>query len=155
MMDYLTKKKLKIFKSLQASICVAAFSLAVGCGSEKEVDDDKKANAKSSKASTTKPVLVEVEPVKRGAIEEVLERSAALQAEEQVQVLARTQNPAIELLVEEGDHVEKFMEVLCMYISSFQIAEIKETVTGNEVLYANGWVARYCQYTAKRLRGVL
>jgi hypothetical protein len=55
----------------------------------------------------------------------------------------------------EGDHVEKFMEVLCMYISSFQIAEIKETVTGNEVLYANGWVARYCQYTAKRLRGVL
>jgi membrane fusion protein, multidrug efflux system len=120
MMDYLTKKKLKIFKSLQASICVAAFSLAVGCGSEKEVDDDKKANAKSSKASTTKPVLVEVEPVKRGAIEEVLERSAALQAEEQVQVLARTQNPAIELLVEEGDHVEKGQVLLRLESDSQQ-----------------------------------
>ena len=40
-----------------------------------------------------------------GVIEVLLERSAALQAEQQVEVLARTQNPAIELLVEEGDSV--------------------------------------------------
>ncbi len=59
------------------------------------------------KGPAGKPVLVELATVQRGSIEEVLERSAALQAEEQVLVLARTQNPAVELLVEEGDLVEK------------------------------------------------
>ena len=78
--------------------------LMVGCGgadSSVEVEKTKGEKAKE------KPILVELHEVQRGVIEVLLERSAALQAEQQVEVLARTQNPAIELLVEEGDPVLK------------------------------------------------
>jgi membrane fusion protein (multidrug efflux system) len=74
-----------------------------GCGSEK--NEEVKAPAKT--ARTSKPILVELAAVKRGMIEEILERSSALEAEAQVEVLARTGNPAIELLVEEGDIVKE------------------------------------------------
>ncbi|MDA7628673.1 efflux RND transporter periplasmic adaptor subunit, partial [Verrucomicrobia bacterium] len=50
------------------------------------------------------------------------------QAEEQVQVLARTQNPAIELLVEEGDHVEKD-QVLLRLESDRQKTAYDQTMT--------------------------
>ena len=50
---------------------------------------------------------MDLEPAKIGKIEQLLERSSALIAEEQVRVLARTANPATELLVEKGDKVAK------------------------------------------------
>ena len=78
----------------------------VGCGSGKE-DPEARGTKGKSGAPVAKPVLVEIGEVKRGMIEEILERSSPLEAEAQVQVLARTQNPAIELLVEEGDKVAK------------------------------------------------
>lgn len=79
----------------------------LGCSSDKEDAAKAASQSKAANAAKVKPVLVELAEVKRGRIEEVLERSAALQAEEQVLVLARAQNPAVELLVEEGDLVEK------------------------------------------------
>lgn len=60
-----------------------------------------------SKKPKQKPVPVEVASVRRGPIESTLERSAPLEAEARVRVVARTANPAIELLVEEGDEVKK------------------------------------------------
>jgi membrane fusion protein (multidrug efflux system) len=75
-----------------------------GCGLEKEPVAKLDAEAKPV---ASKAVLVEVGVVERGRIEAVLERSSPLEAEVQVSVLARTQNPAVELLVEEGDRVEK------------------------------------------------
>ncbi|HJO08765.1 MAG TPA: efflux RND transporter periplasmic adaptor subunit, partial [Verrucomicrobiota bacterium] len=51
--------------------------------------------------------MVELAEVKQGMIEAVLERSAPLESEVKVEVKARTSNPAIELLVEEGDKVNK------------------------------------------------
>ena len=50
---------------------------------------------------------MELAEVKRGMIESILERSAPLESEVRVEVKARTSNPAIELLVEEGDKVDK------------------------------------------------
>jgi RND family efflux transporter MFP subunit len=76
----------------------------LGCSSKESTDGKLKAAPKSP---ATKPVLVELAQVNRGMIEEILERSSPLEAEAQVQVLARTQNPAVELLVEEGDKVAK------------------------------------------------
>lgn len=78
--------------------------VAAGCGKGDAVG---KVPAAEGKVAASKAVLVEVGVVERGRIEEVLERSSPLEAEAQVQVLARTQNPAVELLVEEGDLVEK------------------------------------------------
>lgn len=52
------------------------------------------------------PVLVEVAPLQRGPIQEVIRSTARLEAEVEVQVLARTANRVVELLTEEGRHVE-------------------------------------------------
>ena len=81
--------------SLRTVLLCAFIALFAGCGLQDE-DAEKPAAKKELK---TKSVLVELASVKRGQIEEILERSSALEAEAQVQVLARTQNPAIELLV--------------------------------------------------------
>lgn len=53
------------------------------------------------------PVLVEVAPLERGPIQEVIRATARLEAELEVQVLARTANRVVELLTEEGMHVEQ------------------------------------------------
>ena len=72
---------------------------------------EKGSKDKSKKQSKAKPVLVELAEVNVGPIEKVLERSAPLEAEAQVQVNARTSNPAVDLLVEEG------LEVLMILIN--------------------------------------
>lgn len=97
---------LEHFRGIRKSaglLCVVV-GILVGCGSE---SSEKEESAKKKAAAPAKPVLVELARLDRGRIEELLERSSALEAEAQVQVLARTQNPAVELLVEEADLVEK------------------------------------------------
>lgn len=84
-------------------ILVFACVSLMGCSPKKT--DDAAAKAATKKPVEAKPVLVELARLELGKIEAILERSAPLEAEAQVQVRARTQNPAIELLVEEGDKV--------------------------------------------------
>lgn len=100
-------------KNNLVGLCVGILVLNLaGCGSGKEGEGKGAANGKVIDPTKNRPTLVELEEVRRGQIEEVLERSAALQAEEQVLVLARAQNPAVELLVEEGDVVQKDQVIL-------------------------------------------
>jgi len=73
-----------------------------GCGSG---SSSKSPEASAKSKPKAEPVLVELATVARGEIEELVERSAPLEAESQVPVRARTQNPVIELFVEEGDSV--------------------------------------------------
>ena len=90
------------------ALLFAGVLVLAGCSAEfngKEAKDG--ADKKGEKARNEKAVLVELAEVKRGMIESILERSAPLEAEAQVEVAARTSNPAIELLVEEGDTVDK------------------------------------------------
>ncbi|MFL3665591.1 MAG: efflux RND transporter periplasmic adaptor subunit, partial [Verrucomicrobiota bacterium] len=92
-------------QSLTRYITLFACALALaGCGPEHSA---KKEEEKTGKARKEKAVLVELAEVKRGMIESILERSAPLESEVRVEVKARTSNPAIELLVEEGDKVNK------------------------------------------------
>lgn len=63
---------------------------------------------------TPPPVLVEVAPLRRGAIEEVIHSTARLEAEANVEVPARTANRVVELLVEEGDRVHAGQVLLRM-----------------------------------------
>ena len=110
-------------------IALIAFIALQGCGKDRAGDSkDNPATMATKNSPQSKPVLVELIEIKRGTIEEILERSAALQAEEQVQVLARTQNPAIELLVEEGDNVEKD-QVLLRLESDSQKTAYDQTMT--------------------------
>jgi len=90
-----------------ALLLTGALVLA-GCSAEYNGKEGKAgADKKSESARKEKAVLVKLAEVKRGMIESILERSAPLEAEAQVEVAARTSNPAIELLVEEGDTVDK------------------------------------------------
>ena len=94
------------------SILIVLVAIGAGCNPEPDGKANPEKNSKAPANSEVKSVLVELHEVKRGKIEELLERSAALEAEVQVQVLARTQNPAIELLVEEGDPVKTGQVIL-------------------------------------------
>ena len=92
-------------QSLTRHTTLFACALALaGCSAERFAKKDEE---KSGKARKEKAVLVELAEVKRGMIESILERSAPLESEVRVEVKARTSNPAIELLVEEGDKVDK------------------------------------------------
>ena len=89
-------------------VLFAGALVLAGCSADFKAEAGKSgADKKSETARKEKAVLVELAEVKRGMIESILERSAPLEAEAQVEVSARTSNPAIELLVEEGDKVEK------------------------------------------------
>jgi membrane fusion protein, multidrug efflux system len=102
MFNNLPKTTRNIAESVRFLLIITAAVTLAGCGAEKPKADKSKTTSQTPEG---KPVLVELARVQRGRIEETLERSAPLEAEAQVQVRARTQNPAIELLVEEGDKV--------------------------------------------------
>jgi len=66
------------------------------------------ANAKDAKKDAKEDAVpVEVTTIARGGIEATLRNSTHLEAEEEVKVFARTANRVTELLVEEGDEVQK------------------------------------------------
>jgi membrane fusion protein (multidrug efflux system) len=66
------------------------------------------ADAKSTeKSGQDQAVAVEVQTIERGGIEAKIKNWTHLEAEEEVKVFARTSNRVTELLVEEGDVVEK------------------------------------------------
>ena len=90
-------------------LTLLGFALAIaGCGKSDWAEKARENSGKNSdKSPTEKAVLVELAEVKRGMIEAILARAAPREAAAQVEVSARTSNPAIELLVEEGDKVEK------------------------------------------------
>ncbi len=67
---------------------------------------DKKDEA-GKKKDAIAAIPVEVQALKRGPIEATLSTFATLEAEQEVKVVARTANRVVELLVEEGDHVER------------------------------------------------
>jgi len=80
---------------------LAAF-LGQGCFVHKKPGEDKdKPNPEDAS------IPVEVAALQRGPIESTLKISTSLEAEASVQVLSRSGNRVVELLVEEGDTVEK------------------------------------------------
>lgn len=100
------------YRGLVWSICPSVLSCAILllCGCDSEQGDEQADAAEIAKLATKpviRPVLVDLETAKQGKIEQLLERSSPLVAEEHVVVRARTANPAIELLVEKGDLVKK------------------------------------------------
>lgn len=85
---------------------------SAGCGGKGDgVGKDAKAEAETESEEkgkkTEELVPVEVVAIARGEIEAVIQASTNLDAEARVQVFARTTNLATELLVEEGDQVDR------------------------------------------------
>jgi membrane fusion protein (multidrug efflux system) len=92
------------FRELSNSLLLGGVLL---CGCEQGDKQAETEIAKLAAKPVIRPVLVDLEAAKLGKIEQLLERSSPLVAEEHVVVRARTGNPAIELLVEKGDSVKK------------------------------------------------
>lgn len=85
---------------LVAGCCVLTFS---GCSRWSKADGAKD----KDKEKPEEGIPVEVTSLSRGEIESVYQVSTDLEAEEEVKVFSRTSNRVIELLVEEGDTIEK------------------------------------------------
>ncbi len=81
--------------------CLLLLLIVTGCNF-KSSDANKDDKEKKEQA-----IPVEVASITNGPIETTLKSSWYLEAEEQVKVIARTSNRVKELLVEEGDEVEK------------------------------------------------
>ena len=91
--------------ALSALLSIVLF-LGAGCGfmagkKKAENEKDKKDENKE------KGVPVDLAEVVRGPIEDVIKASNHLEAEQEIRVLSRASNRAVELLVEEGDVVKK------------------------------------------------
>lgn len=83
---------------------MAGLLIAAGSsGCRRAPGDEGKANQEKEPP----PVLVQVTPLARGMIQEVIGSTARLEAEADVRVIARTSNRVTRLLVEEGGRVER------------------------------------------------
>ncbi|PIE02564.1 MAG: hypothetical protein CSA81_06160 [Acidobacteria bacterium] len=71
-----------------------------------------KPDKENEEKKKTDKIPVEVTELQRGSIESVLKATTHLEAEEEVKVIARTSNMVKELLVEEGDRVQKDQPLL-------------------------------------------
>lgn len=73
------------------------------------------------------PVLVEVAPLQRGPIQEIISSTARLEAEADVRVIARTSNRVTELGVEEGVRVKQD-EILLQMQDDIQSSQVSKAV---------------------------
>lgn len=124
---------MKRYSVLAALACVVLFSIS--CKQDNaEADTSAKNETEETKEER---VPVEVAEVGRGSIEAVVRSSSNLEAEASVQVFAKTSGRAVELLVEEGDAVEKNQPVLRLEddTQKIQVAKAKARVTKAELEY--------------------
>jgi len=77
-----------------------------------EINFDKDKEKEETTEKKVEKIPVEVLALSRGSIESILKSTTHIEAEEEVRVLARTSNLVRELLVEEGDLVEKDQVIL-------------------------------------------
>ena len=93
-------------KFILSGLALSCLFLTISCDvqtkTEVTVGDVKESEEKKEEA-----VPVEIAAIGRGEIESIISSSTNLEAESEVKVYARTTNPVVELLVEEGDLVEK------------------------------------------------
>jgi membrane fusion protein, multidrug efflux system len=90
-----------------ARFTVACVALTVAAACTREGDAEGKTAARDDGDRRDAPVPVEVVALERGPIESLLRFSVNVEAERQVQVLARAPGQVIGLLVEEGDEVRQ------------------------------------------------
>jgi membrane fusion protein, multidrug efflux system len=87
---------------MSAAVALLLAGMTAGCGRSPFERTQAREQSRPDPA-----IPVEVAPVWRGPIEAVVESRAHLEAEAEVKVFARTSNRVTELLVEEGDQVQK------------------------------------------------
>ncbi len=117
---------------------IIGFSLMLtACNNGNATDDNAKtedsADSKDDKDTKKKdekpPVPVEVVIVARGDIQQTYRTITTLEAEQDAQVVARSTGLLQEILVEEGDHVEKgqIMAQLDVELLSLEVAQLNAT----------------------------
>jgi membrane fusion protein, multidrug efflux system len=116
---------------LIASIFVAGCSNS-GSGDDSKSDDNAQTETKDSKKKEDEkpPVPVEAVAVARGDIQQTYRTITTLEAEQDVQVVARSSGILQEIFVEEGDKVEKGQILAQLDIEqlSLELAQLKATL---------------------------
>jgi len=135
----INKMTIKNISSKQMLITgLLLFSLSlVACDSQKQSSananssqvDKKDAAEKKDKKKEKAPVPVEVATVSRGDIQKTYRSITTLEAENEVQVVARSTGILNEIMVEEGDHVVKgqLMAQLDVEQLSLEVAQLRAT----------------------------
>lgn len=93
-----------------AFLFIVGILLITGCGKLPAFNKNKP----EEKEQKERPILVEVQALDRGEIESIITASSTLNVERQVPVFARTANLVKNVLVEEGDLVEKDQVLLLL-----------------------------------------
>lgn len=118
--------KLHMIKHLLLKIVlIFGLLLAAGCQVAEKTDAE---NSEKEEEKKEEAVPVEVAEVARGRIEAIIQATANLEAEESVKIYGRTTNPVKQLLVEEGDQVEKD-QVLLRLINDTQTIQVQKAET--------------------------
>lgn len=102
-------------RSLLVALTAVAMVATVGCGGEDSGGHGGQGGGRpggggmpaGAGRGSASAVPVEVTPVVRRAISSFIETNGALEAENEVDIVARTSGPIVELAVEEGDLVQK------------------------------------------------
>lgn len=106
-MHFLRGNRLRSYsytKQISFSGLVMALFILVSCGSAPPAEQ---AAAQPAAPPKAKPVPVAVEPVRVGEVRSIYNTTATLEAEQRVQIIARTRGVIREMLHEEGDLVEE------------------------------------------------
>lgn len=109
---------MKFIQYLTVFVCLfmlTACEMKIG-GDKKDEDTNKE-----KKEKKVEKIPVEISALETGAIESILKSTTHLEAEEEVTILARTSNQVKEILVEEGDTVERDQVILIIEDGSQQV----------------------------------
>lgn len=111
--------------------------IAAGCSdngsSDENVDSEQSAEADKKKKDEKPPVPVEIVSVARGDIQQTYRTITTLEAEQDVQVVARSTGMLQTILVEEGDTVEKGQLMAQLDVEQLQLEVAQLSATSNKL----------------------
>jgi len=128
--DLLNDSKMK---KLLFALCISASLIATGCsdkGSDNSNSSDESAEVnEKDKKDKKPPVPVEVVAVSRGDIQQTYRTITTLEAEQEVEVVARSTGLLQNILVEEGDTVSKGQQMAQLDVEqlSLEVAQLSAT----------------------------
>ncbi len=116
---------IRLTRRLQTLLCLSLLLCLAGNGCRPPGAKPKEESKEENPKKKGEAVPVEVSPLETGQIEAVIQSSNYLEAEDTVKVMARTSNFVKELLVEEGDKVEKDQVVIRLVDTEQQLTLLK------------------------------
>ncbi len=126
-----------IINKLLVALLISVSLIATGCSDSGSTDNGTKteqtAETEEKKKDEKPPVPVEVVAVARGNIQQTYRTITTLEAEQDVQVVARSTGLLQDILVEEGDTVEKGQLMAQLDVEQLELEVAQLSATSNKL----------------------